>query len=51
MFCFFISFAGLVEKSKLEDSGILQNLETLTNHSHDAIKQRATTVINKIKNP
>ncbi|CAB3998818.1 rap1 GTPase-GDP dissociation stimulator 1 isoform X2 [Paramuricea clavata] len=42
---------GLVEKSKLEDSGILQNLETLTNHSHDAIKQRATTVINKIKNP
>ena len=44
-------FAGLIEKSKLEDSGILQSLESLTNHSHDAIKQRAITVINKIKNP
>jgi hypothetical protein len=44
-------FTGLVEKSKLEDSGIMQSLESLTNHTHEAIKQRATTVINKIKNP
>lgn len=42
---------GLVEKNKLEDCGILDNLEKLINHEHQTIGQRASTVLNKIKNP
>lgn len=47
---FLSTFAGLVEKSKLEDCGILQNLETLKNHSNGAVQQRASTVLNQIRN-
>ncbi|XP_046860030.1 rap1 GTPase-GDP dissociation stimulator 1-like isoform X2 [Xenia sp. Carnegie-2017] len=40
---------GLVEKSKLEDSGILHKLETFSKNSHNATKQRAASILEKIK--
>lgn len=49
--CFFPHFLkGLVTKSKLEDTGIMNNLEKLTNHSNQTVSQRASSVISAIKN-
>ena len=46
----FYTFTGFVSKSKLEDSGILNSLEKLTKHDNETVCQRATSVIETIKN-